>query len=76
MQSEYDFRELVLPLHAEPGQAYYIDVLPRAAYLGQFGPGVYAPPKDKEAIARCNAKWCIVLMSADEAKPRMQKSAG
>ncbi|HEX4182242.1 MAG TPA: hypothetical protein VHY34_03180 [Caulobacteraceae bacterium] len=76
IQSEYDFRELVLPLHAEPGRDYYVEVLPRAIYLQQFAGGALNLPKDKAATAACNGKWCISVMSADEAKPRMLKTAG
>jgi len=76
IQSEYDFRELVLPLHAESGRDYYVDVLPRSVYLDRLGgPGLYALPRDKAAIAACNVKWCIVTLAADEAKARMPKPA-
>jgi hypothetical protein len=76
IQSEYDFRELVLPLHAEPGRDYYVDVTPRPVYLAQFGPGVYALPKDKAGAAACNGKWCIIRLTADEAKAKMAAPAG
>jgi hypothetical protein len=75
VQSEYDFRELVLPLHAEPGRDYYIDVLPRAVYLQQFAGGALSLPREKAGVTTCNDKWCIAMMSADEAKPRMPKRA-
>jgi len=75
VQSEYDFRELVLPLHAEPGRDYYVDVLPRQDYLQAFAGGARALPPEKAAVAACNDKWCIAALSADEAKPRMPKPA-
>jgi hypothetical protein len=76
IQSEYDFRELVLPLHAEPGRDYYVDVLPRSVYLERLGGvGLYALPREKAAVAACNTKWCIVSLSADEAKASMPKPA-
>ena len=76
VQSEYDFREVVLPLHAEPGRDYYVDVLPRSVYLERLGgPGLYALPREKAAVAVCKGKWCIVTLSADEAKDRMPKRA-
>ena len=75
IQSEYDFRELVLPLHAEPGRDYYVDVLPRTVYLERLGPGVFVLPREKAAVAACNGKWCIALLSADEAKARMPNLA-
>jgi hypothetical protein len=76
IQSEYDFRELVLPLHAEPGRDYYVDVLPRSVYLERLGGvGLYALPREKAGIAACNAKWCIVTMTADEAKASLPKPA-
>ncbi len=75
VQSEYDFRELVLPLHAEPGRDYYVDVLPRQAYLERLGAGVRVLPPEKASVAACNGKWCIARLSADEAKARMPKPA-
>jgi hypothetical protein len=75
IQSEYDFRELVLPLHAEPGRDYYIEVLPRSVYLDRLGAGVSAPPREKATASACNGKWCIATLSADEAKARMPKQA-
>jgi hypothetical protein len=74
-QSEYDFRELVLPLHAEAGRDYYIDVLPRAIYLQQFAGGAVNLPKEKAANTVCNSKWCITTLTADDAKARMEKKA-
>jgi hypothetical protein len=76
VQSEYDFRELVLALHAEPGQDYYVDVLPRSVYLERLGAGVRALPADKAGATACNDKWCITRLSAEEAKPRMPKGGG
>jgi len=74
IQSEYDFRELVLPLHTEPGRDYYVEVLPRSVYLERLGgAGVYALPREKAAVAACNGKWCIATLPADEAKARMAK---
>ena len=73
IQSEYDFKELVLPLHAEPGHDYFIDVTARPAYLAQFGPGVVGLPKDKAGSAACNGKWCIALVTAEEAKAKAPK---
>jgi hypothetical protein len=75
IQSEYDFRELVLPLHAEPGRDYYVDVLPRSVYLQLFAAGARALPPEKAAVAACNGKWCITTLSADEAKARMPNRA-
>jgi hypothetical protein len=76
IQSEYDFRELVLPLRAEPGRDYYVQVLPRSVYLERYAHGAYALPKDQEGTAACNAKWCMGALPADEAKTRMPKPAG
>ncbi len=73
IQSEYDFRELVLPLHAEASRDYFVDVLPRQDYLDRLGPHVLALPPEKASVADCNIKWCIVAVSADEAKARMTK---
>ena len=75
VQSEYDFRELVLPLHAEPGRDYYVEVLPRQVYLQLFAGGARVLPPEKAAVAACNLKWCIATLSADEAKARMPKPA-
>jgi hypothetical protein len=75
IQSEYDFRELVLPLHVEPGRDYYVEVLPRQVYLQQFAGGARDLPREKAAVAACNGKWCIATLSADEAKARMPKPA-
>lgn len=76
IQSEYDFRELALPLHTEPGQDYYVDVLPRSVYLERVGGvGAYALPREKASMSACNIKWCIATLSADEAKTRMAKPA-
>jgi hypothetical protein len=75
IQSEYDFRELVLPLHAEPGRDYYLDVLPRTVYLERLGPGVVVLPREKAGVTACNGKWCIAIVSADEAKARMPNRA-
>ena len=75
VQSEYDFRELVLPLHTESGRDYYVEVLPRAVYLQLFAGGALALPPEKAAVAACNGKWCIATLSADEAKARMPKRA-
>jgi hypothetical protein len=76
VQSEYDFRELVLPLHAESGRDYYVEVLPRSVYLARLGAGVLSLPADKAGVTVCNDKWCITKLSADEAKTRMPKGAG
>ena len=76
VQSEYDFRELVLPLQAEPGGDYYVDVLPRQIYLQQFAGGALTLPPEKAAVAACNGKWCIAALSAAEAKSRLPKPAG
>ena len=76
IQSEYDFREVVLPLHAEPGRDYYVELLPRSVYLQAFAGGAIALPPAKAAIAACNDKWCLGVLSADDAKPRMPKPAG
>jgi hypothetical protein len=70
VQSEYDFRELVLPLHAEPGRDYHVDVLPRAVYLEAFAGGARSLPPEMAATAVCNLKWCITVLSADAAKVR------
>ena len=75
IQSEYDFRELVLPLHAEPGRDYYVDVLPRQDYLERLGRGVVVLPREKASDTACNGKWCIAMVSADEAKARMPARA-
>jgi hypothetical protein len=73
VQSEYDFRELVLPLHAEPGRDYDVDVLPRAVYLEAFAGGARSLPPEMAATAVCNIKWCVTVLSSDEAKARMTK---
>ena len=75
IQSEYDFRELVLPLHAEAGRDYYVEVLPRSVYLERQGAGVSGLPREKAAVSACNGKWCIAAMSAEDAKARMAKLA-
>lgn len=75
VQSEYDFRELVLPLHTEASRDYFVDVLPRQDYLDRLGPHLLALPPEKAGVAACNLKWCIVGVSADEAKARMTKPA-
>jgi hypothetical protein len=75
IQSDYDFHEVVLPLHAEPGKDYYVEVLPRSLYLERIGPGVIALPRDKASTTTCNSKWCIAILPADEAKTRMPKPA-
>ena len=75
VQSEYDFRELVLPLHAESGRDYFIEVLPRAVYLERLGANVRALPAEKAGATACNDKWCIAKLSVDEAKARMPKPA-
>jgi hypothetical protein len=72
IQSDYDFRELALPLHAEPGRGYYVEVLPRSVYLERLGADV---PREKATVSACNGKWCIATLSADEAKARMPKPA-
>jgi len=74
IQSEYDFRELVLPLHTEPGRDYYVEVLPRSVYLELFAGGAIALPREKAAVAACNDKWCIATLSADEFKAAAPKS--
>lgn len=75
IQSEYDFRELVLPLHAEPGRDYYVEILPRSVYLDRAGAGASGSPRERAAASACNGKWCIAAVSADEAKARIPKSA-
>jgi hypothetical protein len=76
VQSEYDFREVALRLHTEPGQDYYVDVLPRSVYLERLGGvGLYKLPREKAGVATCNGKWCVVAVSADEAKARMSNKA-
>jgi hypothetical protein len=75
VQSEYDLHELVLPLHAEAGQDYFVEVLPRSAYLKRLGAGVLALPPEKASVTVCNMKWCVAKLSADEAKARMPKGA-
>jgi len=75
VQSEYDFRELALPIHAESGRDYYVEVLPRSVYLERLGPGVVVLPREKAGASACNGKWCIATLSADEARARMPNRA-
>jgi hypothetical protein len=75
IQSEYDFRELALPLHTEPGRDYYVEVLPRSVYLERQGAGASGLPREKATVSACNGKWCIATLSADDAKARMPKQA-
>jgi hypothetical protein len=73
VQSEYDFRELVLPLRAEPGRDYYVEVLPRSVYLDRSAGGARALPRETAGDVACNGKWCVASVPADEAKARMPK---
>ena len=75
VQSEYDFRELVLPLRAEPGRDYAVEVLPRQVYLQLYAGGARDLPREKATVAACNDKWCIATLSAEEAKSRMPTPA-